>query len=193
MRLVISGQVVRYVHHCHRMIVFAQPKFEILEKLGGDPHEIGLAQAELLLDLFEDGARGLWSRPIVKGCAAHRACGNCDCGEITGGKEGGRETWLSSPTPYDIVRSSRAPSAIVPTAFLSSAFLQRSIIPVSSSFQRARPVEPWPGCRSWRGRRVRQCQDPTAVAQLNLHITEAVRVPTSRDQRNCSDIPVAQL
>ena len=129
--MVILVEVALYVHHCHRVIVFTQPKFEVLEKLRGDPHEIGFAQAELLLDLFEDGARGLWSRPIVKGCAAHRACGNCDCGEITGGKEGGRETWLSSPTPYDIVRPSRASCAIVPAAFSS---MQRSIIPVSSLF-----------------------------------------------------------
>ena len=132
--MVLAGQVAWYIHHCHRMIIFTQPKFEVLEELGGDPYEIGFAQAELLLNLFEDAAGSLRGGPIVKGRSAHRARGSQDCGEITGGKEDGRETWLSSPTPYDIVRPSRASFAIVPAAFSSSGFLQRTIIPVPSPF-----------------------------------------------------------
>lgn len=71
--MVISGQVAWYVHHRHRMIIFTQPKLEILEELGGDPHEIGFAQAELLFDLFEDAMDGLRVGPIAKGRGAHRA------------------------------------------------------------------------------------------------------------------------
>ena len=134
MRMVTLVQIVSYVHHCHRVIVFTQTKFKVLEKLGGDPHEIDFAQAELLLDLFEDAASGFRSCPVVKGCVAHRAGGSQDCSEIAGGKEDGRETWLSSRTPYDIVRPSRASCAIVPAAFSSRPFLQRSIIPVPSPF-----------------------------------------------------------
>ena len=54
------------VHHSHRLVIFAQPELKIFQELGGDAHEIILAQAELLFNLFEDAMCILGGGPVVR-------------------------------------------------------------------------------------------------------------------------------
>ena len=70
------------IHHGHRVIIFAETEFEVVEEVGSDAGEIVLRETKLVLDLVEDATLDVRTGGIYGGYLGH-------CGQNTRQRDSG--------------------------------------------------------------------------------------------------------